>query len=521
MDNKDNPDNPDNPDNSETFQLKYKKYINKYIPNDLYWGIGIENETYLQFKEPIEIKYISHKDFLSKFKRERYSVDYYQNYNMSMFEKVLYETYLFNIIMDNKFNIPFMLNSYSLKNTDLYGNHSTLFKKNEDDNGYKKIENHSFQKSIYDSMCCHDKYFSENYEKDFVFDGDSIEFMTQNFYKTNPKDVCNELLYIKTNFISKFNNFLENHYKKDFKLSLKNFGKVTYPDSNHGMVSFFSNKGNISICNNSTYHINITLPTHLDQNCNIKNETDFVIIHQNAIKVIQSLLPLLVACYGTGDFLSKLSNEPYFKGSLRNGMSRYISIGTYDTDTMKEGKLLDNFQSKNCIWFDRIKTNNNCYKLNDKIGYDFNFRKYKKTGFELRCLDWFPEKYLESFINFILLLCSFSQDAKSMFNFNNVIRKYNENENNFNMKDNIIENKIWNDIVEMCIIKGSNCQINKNIFYELFGLTEINKNETETPYDILFNINNLLYDKYMNSWLISIMSPTFKKPIIVNYNKIN
>ena len=28
---------------------KHRNYINQYMPNDYYWGIGIENEIYLEF----------------------------------------------------------------------------------------------------------------------------------------------------------------------------------------------------------------------------------------------------------------------------------------------------------------------------------------------------------------------------------------------------------------------------------------------------------------------------------------
>lgn len=36
-----------------SFNDKHYHYIDKYIPNDLYWGIGIENETYFQFDNNI------------------------------------------------------------------------------------------------------------------------------------------------------------------------------------------------------------------------------------------------------------------------------------------------------------------------------------------------------------------------------------------------------------------------------------------------------------------------------------
>lgn len=44
-------------------------------------------------------------------------------------------------------------------------------------------------------------YFSSHYKENFVYDGDTIEFITQDFYKTNVKDVIEELKTIKNRFI--------------------------------------------------------------------------------------------------------------------------------------------------------------------------------------------------------------------------------------------------------------------------------------------------------------------------------
>ena len=52
--------------------IKHNKYLDKYIPNKLYWGLGIENEVYSEFDEPQKVK---KTDFIKSCKRERYSVD--------------------------------------------------------------------------------------------------------------------------------------------------------------------------------------------------------------------------------------------------------------------------------------------------------------------------------------------------------------------------------------------------------------------------------------------------------------
>lgn len=55
---------------------KHYKYKDNYKPSTLYWGIGIENEIYLEFKNKIEIK----KKIFNNHQKERYSINYYENY---------------------------------------------------------------------------------------------------------------------------------------------------------------------------------------------------------------------------------------------------------------------------------------------------------------------------------------------------------------------------------------------------------------------------------------------------------
>ena len=56
---------------------KHMKYENTYKKDELYWGIGIENELYLEFENYINFE---KSKFLKNHKRDRYSVDYYTSY---------------------------------------------------------------------------------------------------------------------------------------------------------------------------------------------------------------------------------------------------------------------------------------------------------------------------------------------------------------------------------------------------------------------------------------------------------
>ena len=55
-----------------------------------------------------------------------------------------------------------------------------------------------------------------------IYDGDTFEFTTYNFYKTNVKNVVNELIQIKTEFISEINKKLVFIYKDKFSI-IRNF----------------------------------------------------------------------------------------------------------------------------------------------------------------------------------------------------------------------------------------------------------------------------------------------------------
>ena len=82
--------------------LKYSKYKSKYYPNEIYWGLGIENELYLEF----EIKKNINKDFFIKNHNiERYRIDYFSNYNTLLFWQVkpYYFLRLYPILFEEKY----------------------------------------------------------------------------------------------------------------------------------------------------------------------------------------------------------------------------------------------------------------------------------------------------------------------------------------------------------------------------------------------------------------------------------
>jgi hypothetical protein len=189
-------------------------------------------------------------------------------------------------------------------------------------------------------------------------------------------------------------------------------GPVTYPSRNEPFVTFLTNKKNIAIFNNGTYHFNFTMPTQLGSDKKPLNPKLFVDQHKAAIRYIQYLEPLIIALYGTPDPFSTVSPK-YSKASQRCAVSRYIGIGTYNTDEMQTGKILS-INTNECLgaqkpyWWYTQYTRTTHYNPLDKIGVDINFNKHGTHGIEVRFLDWFPETQLEELMICMVHILDFS-----------------------------------------------------------------------------------------------------------------
>jgi hypothetical protein len=300
--------------------------------------------------------------------------------------------------------IPIYLNSHSFQYTDISGNHVTTYEK-------VPTPNPKFSgKTIHDFLCEENpSVFNDKFKINYIYDGDTIEFITQKFYKTNVKDTIQELCDEKKIFLDSLNNIC-------LKYNIfKELGPIIYPLKNEPFVSFLTNRKNIAMFNNGTYHLNFTMPTKLDANTNLVDPQLFIQEHKAAIRYIQYIEPILIAVFGTPDPLSKISNL-YSKASQRCAVSRYIGIGTYNTDKMERGKQLsinvnDSCLSKNDFWWYNVYSKESNYTKLSEIGHDINFNKhgiYGTHGIELRFFDWFPEEMLEQVMTFIVHLLDVS-----------------------------------------------------------------------------------------------------------------
>ena len=167
---------------------------------------------------------------------------------------------------------------------------------------------------------------------------------------------------------------------------------------------------NLAIFNNGTYHFNFTLPTYLDEHGLIKDYKEFEWKHVMAIRVIQVFEPFFIAKFGSGDPLSKsdLYKRRFPSGSQRAAASRYIGIGTFDTNRLISGKVLQKDRKPyETQWYKDLYEQIH-YEKSDMIGFDINFNKFKNHGIEIRFFDSFPENYLEEVLTYLVYLLDHS-----------------------------------------------------------------------------------------------------------------
>ena len=414
---------------SKLCDIKHNKYLSSYKSGDTFWGIGIENETYLEL--PNQPK-VSGKLIQNSHKSERYSVNYYQTYLKDFFKKAVTT----QINTSEEYSLPVIINSHFLTNCDSDGQHKTTYEK-------EPKPNPKFQgKTNFEILKESDPYFEKEKENSYCFDGDTIEFMTLNFYKANVNDTIKELLHTKKEFLNHINAAKPEFCKGN---------KLRYAPENYGFARMATNPNNLAIFNNQTYHFNFTLPTKLNSNGDIENFKHFTFRHKKAIRFIQFLEPFFIAVYGSGDILSKSAHGLRFPaGSQRCAASRYISVGTYDT-TGKDlpiGKLLQEdrevLQKKWAPyhWYNQLYAQIN-YKKSDKIGFDINFNKFKNHGIEIRFFDWFPEKFLEKVLRILVHILDIAESTQ-------------------NMPKNPIDSEIWHNITYKAIWKGKNAILTKD-----------------------------------------------------------
>ena len=313
---------------------------------------------------------------------------------------------------------------------------------------------------IYDSPI-----FVDLYELSFTFDGDTVEFITQKFYKASLKNVITELQTIKKNFIDNIQPIFP----------FKEYGKISIMQKNYPMAVHLTNLKNIAIFNNGTYHFNFTLPTQLDEYGEIKDMNLFIKEHKNAIRILQLFEPVFIALYGSPDPFYE------FSASQRCSMSRYIGIGTYDTEDMATGKILyiETNKLPNYFWY-HLYHQDSVYQKLDKVGLDINFNKHHHHGIEFRIFDYIEnEKDLEQILEFIVYLFDHSLEYENI--------------------DNIVKTIQWNELTVNCIRHGKKTFIPSSQLFLFNQLFSLQLKHPISIIDLFNNIKNYLENKYKNN----------------------
>lgn len=400
----------------DTILDKHKKYADQYGKNTTYWGLGLEHEVYLECEKPATITMF---DFLTKWSKERYSVNYFSNYRTDFVKFAMYEMakeYENRSKMDT-INVPILLKSHSFTKIDSSGEHETVYSK--DVSG--SIPNPQFSgKTFLDIVTEIDpEYFLKEENERWMFDGDTIEFFTRRFYNVTLADILQELAETKREFEYRLNRALDNGQ------IFQEYGPIRIMKTNYPFATYMSNPGNIAMFNNGTLHFNLTLLTELDEEGEIKDWPKFEEQHRHAIRLIQWLEPIILAVYGSPDPFSKLDKRPFNRAfsaaSQRCAISRYIGIGTYDSDKMPKGKILvkpvdevypDHGSERDTVnsWYREYYRDNGYTELVE-VGMDINFNKHYRHGIEIRFLDHIDDpKDLEKVCQFFIYLMDHTLD---------------------------------------------------------------------------------------------------------------
>lgn len=374
---------------------KHKRYLEHHVPGEVFWGLGIENETYIELYAGQDVT----AEFLLNQRRERYSVNYWTQYKEGAVNKVL-KKWIQRLPHgpNTPLRIPLLINGHTFTKCDPWGEHATTYTVNPSPN--PKYAG----RTLLEILEARDPVtFKDGHGVWWCFDGDTVEFMTQAFRCATVESTLLELLEAKARWMAALN-------ASRCESILK--GPIGWPRQNHGLAVFLTNRRNVAIFNNGTYHINITAPSRLGKDGNIEDWPRFLHIHCQAARLFQWLSPLFVAAYGSGDVFAQLAQgdaaTAFPAGSQRLATSRYVSVGTYDTRQMPRGKMVTRLTTEMvpppAWWHEMYAKRQVAYEKLNSIGYDINFNKFPNHGLEFRIFDWFGEEGLGPLLEVLVVM---------------------------------------------------------------------------------------------------------------------
>ena len=440
-----------------TCLAKHKKYESAYRPGEVFWGFGIEHETYL---ESAIFQDVSSADLAAYRRPERYSVNYYKNYKEADLVGAL--SALPPVVRE----VPTLVNGHSFTYCDAWMNHRTTYER------VPRANPRYGGRSVHEEFMAASAWFREAYDKSVVYDGDTFEFMNVDFYNVSVEEALEELWETEDRFLWEFNHWIMRigtgggtgegtkgiDWKENPLISgaqhLSSYGPFCIARRNHAWAKHLTNPYHYSMFNNGTVHVNLTLPTQLDASGHIADLDDFRRRHQKAARYFQWFEPLLAVAYGAPDPFALMGGseernsysesqgqplgEHYRNGewdcsgrfsptSQRLAVSRYIGLCNYPTEDMPEGKILlyDVSGGTSYVvpgvatshvpfrsvpsWYDEFYKRTSYVRLENR-GLDINYKKHWNHGLEFRIFDGLRRDQMLEVCRFIWKICYRSQE---------------------------------------------------------------------------------------------------------------
>ena len=375
---------------------KHKRYENAYKRFGFYWGLGVEHETYIMTNKDKIIQ-----TFEDRMKPERYSVNYYAAYKQEIVKPALADAIAG---AGGSLAVPLLMNGHSLTHCDINGEHRTTYER------VPKPNPRYAGQTLFDWMCEYSTWFRDEVDRVFMWDGDTVEFMTQRFYRATVDDVMRELMESEARFEHELSRLPNEGV-------IGAYGPLTIASPiNQPWATYLTNLRNISMFNNGTIHINVTLPTRLGWNKKPMRPRDFLEKHRSLARLVQWLEPLWVAKHGSADpFTAGTFGTQFAGGSQRLAVSRYIGLGTFDTTMMLVGKINQVQKSElgPLPWYERLYART-AYVPLDVIGLDINYNKHWAHGLELRFLDQLPMESLRVVMEQVVVLMDVALEKEAI-----------------------------------------------------------------------------------------------------------
>jgi len=274
-----------------------------------------------------------------------------------------------------------------------------------------------------------------------------------------------------------------------------------------------------------SYHLTLTLP--YKESITLEK---FIKMHQNYANQIQWLEPLLITAFFSCDEKAVGTNEKRIKGSYR-----IVRVGWGNlagSDIRKFGKGIGRYANIKPYWrngldFHEMKKTNYCEKLSPELkkkepgavsGFSSNFRTFgstdperpwhresglgmtKPNGVELRIFDHFDSHYLPELAKFVIYVAENSRVHKST--------KY------------VYQNKDWIKSLQNIMMNGWNAEITSgyvDLLRKQLGLKI--KTKSLVAYDVLYQINEELYEKNKNGDWIYMLLDQATKPKLPQINR--